>query len=380
MEERLTGRDASAPCAVHAVEPEYLVCPVCTTRLRQACVPAARSPLEPLWQVCPYCETADRPARGDLRGDDGALAGGGERSAARTQAPPRQVRRGHRRERGRRAVDSRGVALERTLVLIKPDAVRRRPGRRDPAPIRGARVDDPCREAAHGRPRPGRAALRRARARSPSSASWSRSSPRRRRSRSCSRARVRFRSCARRWARRTRPTRRRGRSAAISRSRCRTTSCTAPTRPSRPRARSRSGSATMSSPDARGTTRRIRSETATPGTASATSTRQRNAAFIGRPEPRWGMWQLPESELRILDDLAGKDVLELGCGAAQWSILLARAGRPRRRARQLGAAARARPQADLGGGRRRPARPRERRRRAASRTRASTSSSATTGR
>ena len=38
------------------------------------------------------------------------------------------------------------------------------------------------------------------------------------------------------------------------------------------------------------------------------------------------MWQLPESELRILGDVAGKDILELGCGAAQWSILLAGLG------------------------------------------------------
>jgi ubiquinone/menaquinone biosynthesis C-methylase UbiE len=53
---------------------------------------------------------------------------------------------------------------------------------------------------------------------------------------------------------------------------------------------------------------------------------ERNGAFIGRPEPRWGMWQLPESELRILGDVAGKDVLDLGCGAAQWSILLAQRG------------------------------------------------------
>jgi len=52
----------------------------------------------------------------------------------------------------------------------------------------------------------------------------------------------------------------------------------------------------------------------------------RHAAFIGRPEPRWGMWQLPESELEILGDVAGKDVLELGCGAGQWSILLAKRG------------------------------------------------------
>ena len=47
---------------------------------------------------------------------------------------------------------------------------------------------------------------------------------------------------------------------------------------------------------------------------------------IGRPEPRWGIWQLPERELQVLGDVAGKDVLELGCGAAQWSILLAAEG------------------------------------------------------
>ena len=52
----------------------------------------------------------------------------------------------------------------------------------------------------------------------------------------------------------------------------------------------------------------------------------RNREFIGRPEPRWGVWQLPESELGILGDVQGKDVLELGCGAAQWAILLARRG------------------------------------------------------
>jgi SAM-dependent methyltransferase len=52
----------------------------------------------------------------------------------------------------------------------------------------------------------------------------------------------------------------------------------------------------------------------------------RHREFIGRPEPRWGLWQLPESELQVLGDVAGRDVLELGCGAAQWSILLARQG------------------------------------------------------
>lgn len=40
----------------------------------------------------------------------------------------------------------------------------------------------------------------------------------------------------------------------------------------------------------------------------------------------WGVWQLPESELQILGEVRDKDVLELGCGAAQWSIALHGAG------------------------------------------------------
>lgn len=40
----------------------------------------------------------------------------------------------------------------------------------------------------------------------------------------------------------------------------------------------------------------------------------------------WGVWQLPESELQVLGDVREKDVLELGCGAAQWSIALAARG------------------------------------------------------
>jgi len=52
----------------------------------------------------------------------------------------------------------------------------------------------------------------------------------------------------------------------------------------------------------------------------------RHREFIGRSALRWGMWQVPESELQVLGDVAGKDVLELGCGAAQWAVLLAQQG------------------------------------------------------
>ena len=40
----------------------------------------------------------------------------------------------------------------------------------------------------------------------------------------------------------------------------------------------------------------------------------------------WGTTQIPESELQLLGDVAGRDVLEFGCGAAQWSIALAGSG------------------------------------------------------
>ena len=40
----------------------------------------------------------------------------------------------------------------------------------------------------------------------------------------------------------------------------------------------------------------------------------------------WGTGGVPEAQLRVLGDVTGLDILELGCGAAQWSIGLARAG------------------------------------------------------
>jgi len=44
-------------------------------------------------------------------------------------------------------------------------------------------------------------------------------------------------------------------------------------------------------------------------------------------EPHWGIWHIPETELRLLpDDLDGKDVVELGCGTAYVSAWLARRG------------------------------------------------------
>jgi len=61
---------------------------------------------------------------------------------------------------------------------------------------------------------------------------------------------------------------------------------------------------------------------------------QENAEYTGpkaldawrQEEIRWGVFQVPESDVGALPDLAGKDVVELGCGTAYFSAWLARRG------------------------------------------------------
>ena len=43
-------------------------------------------------------------------------------------------------------------------------------------------------------------------------------------------------------------------------------------------------------------------------------------------EPTWGIWAVPESQLELLPDVKGLDVIELGCGTAYVSAWLARRG------------------------------------------------------
>src|SRR5438477_1491069 len=43
-------------------------------------------------------------------------------------------------------------------------------------------------------------------------------------------------------------------------------------------------------------------------------------------DPTWGIWSVPERDLQVVPDVAGKDVIELGCGTAYWSAWLARRG------------------------------------------------------
>ena len=52
----------------------------------------------------------------------------------------------------------------------------------------------------------------------------------------------------------------------------------------------------------------------------------RHGEQLARAGLAWGPWSIPEDELGVLGDVRGKDVLELGCGGAQWSIALAKRG------------------------------------------------------
>ena len=66
MEQRLSRRpEMHCPVCRAEVDASFLICPVCTTRLRQSCR-ACKQPLEALWQVCPYCETPVEPVAVEL--------------------------------------------------------------------------------------------------------------------------------------------------------------------------------------------------------------------------------------------------------------------------------------------------------------------------
>ncbi|MDA4111927.1 MAG: class I SAM-dependent methyltransferase [Thaumarchaeota archaeon] len=45
-----------------------------------------------------------------------------------------------------------------------------------------------------------------------------------------------------------------------------------------------------------------------------------------KEEPHWGIWHIPEEEVRLLPDVNGLDAIELGCGTAYLSSWLARRG------------------------------------------------------
>lgn len=59
---------------------------------------------------------------------------------------------------------------------------------------------------------------------------------------------------------------------------------------------------------------------------SSDAYQDRHGAQLSRRPEAWGVWGIPEDELQALGPVGGRDVLELGCGAALWSLSLARRG------------------------------------------------------
>jgi SAM-dependent methyltransferase len=56
--------------------------------------------------------------------------------------------------------------------------------------------------------------------------------------------------------------------------------------------------------------------------------RQAEGAWA-QEEITWGKWSIPERDLRVLPDLAGKEIVELGCGTGYFGAWLKRAGAQR---------------------------------------------------
>ncbi len=60
--------------------------------------------------------------------------------------------------------------------------------------------------------------------------------------------------------------------------------------------------------------------------SNAEYTHEHGVRAWGADEISWGLWGISETELNVLPDAAGKDVIELGCGTAYFSAWLARRG------------------------------------------------------
>jgi cbb3-type cytochrome oxidase subunit 3 len=54
LESWLRREPPHCPTCLAGVEPSFLVCPVCTTRLKEPCA-GCSAPLSPSWLVCPFC-------------------------------------------------------------------------------------------------------------------------------------------------------------------------------------------------------------------------------------------------------------------------------------------------------------------------------------
>jgi hypothetical protein len=89
LELRLDRPEPGCPVCRTPVEAGFLVCPVCTTHLKEPCR-SCRAPLDPLWQICPYCTAMIRaPAPLDLDEALSAEVAAAGSQKARSERPRR---------------------------------------------------------------------------------------------------------------------------------------------------------------------------------------------------------------------------------------------------------------------------------------------------
>ena len=79
---------ATCPSCRQDVRDDFLVCPTCKTRLREACANCSR-PLEVSWATCPYCTSPGPNAGGSSPSTATRRAASSPPPRPQTQAPPR---------------------------------------------------------------------------------------------------------------------------------------------------------------------------------------------------------------------------------------------------------------------------------------------------
>lgn len=60
--------------------------------------------------------------------------------------------------------------------------------------------------------------------------------------------------------------------------------------------------------------------------ASSDAYQAAHGSTLGQTALAWGVWRIPEAEVQVLGDVETRRVLELGCGAAQWTLALRERG------------------------------------------------------
>ena len=156
-EARLASLEHEAcPYCGFEVERSFLRCPSCLRRLKEPCATCGK-PLDPRWKLCPYCEAEiGQPAPPQRRERRPARQPRSTRRAGPTGRPPPSAHpRGPatRPPSGRLKPTTERSRMDRTLILVKPDAFERGLTGEIDRPLRAQGPQDRRDEAHDRRPR-----------------------------------------------------------------------------------------------------------------------------------------------------------------------------------------------------------------------------------